>query len=376
MVDEGVAAHAHWWNAPAFYPSTGVLGFSENLLSLVPIAAPFLAFTSTPLLAYNVLFLLSYVLSGLGAYFFGLALTARRDAAFVAALAFAFAPYRLSHLNHLQLLSSYWMPVSLAALHLYLKNRRPAFAILFAGAWLLQALASGYYMFFLSLLVVLWLAWFGIRRLDPRQLATVAVCWIAAAIIMTPLLLGYRGIHLQLHGLRRSPVEIAYYSADIAGIVSASEESLLWGRPSRGPQIEVGDVSRSHHRAGGRRPDGVMTRAVAEHRSRLMFYSGRRVLMWLLTLGPLRRCSADRWESRSVRAAHDPPGIRRDAGAGAAVDAVRALPRGGWRPRGCLHRQRSHAASCRHPRHRWPGARWLAAFVHAGGGTRSAPSGR
>ena len=36
---------ASWWNAPAFYPSTGVLGFSENLLSLVPIAAPVFALT-------------------------------------------------------------------------------------------------------------------------------------------------------------------------------------------------------------------------------------------------------------------------------------------------------------------------------------------
>jgi hypothetical protein len=275
----------HWWNAPAFYPSTGVLGFSENLLSLVPIAAPFLAFTSTPLLAYNVLFLLSYVLSGLGAYFFGLALTSRRDAAFVAAIAFAFAPYRLSHLNHLQLLSSYWMPVSLAALHLYLKNRRPAFAILFAGAWLLQALASGYYMFFLSLLVLLWLAWFGIRRLGPRQLATVAVCWIAAAIIMTPLLLGYRVIHLQ-YGLRRSPVEIAYYSADIAGIVSASRESWLWSglHAVREIEAEMFPGITIVLLAGA----GLMmaARRGAEHRSALTFYSFAALLMWLLTLGP------------------------------------------------------------------------------------------
>ncbi len=63
----------HWWNAPAFYPSTGVLGFSENLLSLVPIAAPLLRLSGTPLLAYNVLFLLSFVLCGIGAYCLGLA---------------------------------------------------------------------------------------------------------------------------------------------------------------------------------------------------------------------------------------------------------------------------------------------------------------
>src|SRR5436190_6374345 len=90
-----------WWNAPAFYPSTGVLAFSENLLSLAPISAPIIAITSAPLLAYNVAFFLSYVLCGLGAYALGFVLTTRHDAAFVAALAFAFAPYRLSHAMHL-----------------------------------------------------------------------------------------------------------------------------------------------------------------------------------------------------------------------------------------------------------------------------------
>ena len=96
-----------WWNAPAFYPSTGVFAFSENLLGLAPIAAPIIAVTNSPLLAYNAAFLLSYVLCGLGAYLLGFVLTRRHDAAFVAAVAFAFAPYRLSHTQHLQLLSSY-----------------------------------------------------------------------------------------------------------------------------------------------------------------------------------------------------------------------------------------------------------------------------
>src|SRR4051812_18947434 len=101
-----------WWNAPAFYPSAGVFAFSENLLGLAPIAWPIIALTGAPLLAYNVAFLLSFVLSGLAACFLGHVLTRRHDAALLAALAFAFAPYRLSHTQHLQLLSSYWMPVA------------------------------------------------------------------------------------------------------------------------------------------------------------------------------------------------------------------------------------------------------------------------
>ena len=67
-------------------------------------------------IGYNAAFLLSYLFSGLGAYFLAFVLTRRHDASFVAAVGFAFAPYRLSHTHHLQLLSSYWMPVAIAAL--------------------------------------------------------------------------------------------------------------------------------------------------------------------------------------------------------------------------------------------------------------------
>jgi hypothetical protein len=282
---KAVPLTTHWWNAPAFHPSTGVFGFSENLLSLVPIAAPFIVLTHTPLLAYNVLFVLSYVLSGLGAYFLGLVLTSRRDAAFVAAVAFAFAPYRLSHLNHLQLLSAYWMPVAIGALHLYVRNRRRSFAILFAVAWVLQALASGYYMFFLSLLAVLWLAWFGIGRLTRREWTTLGLSWVGAAIVMAPLLLGYRAIHLK-YGLSRSPVEIEYYSADIAGILSASADSLLWSGLHTVREIEAEifpGVTIVLLIAAG---VFVALRRRHEHRSALAFYTLTAILMWLLTLGP------------------------------------------------------------------------------------------
>jgi hypothetical protein len=165
-----------WWNAPAFYPSTGVLAFSENLLGLAPLTAPIIALTKTPLYGYNAAFLASYVLSGLGAYLLAFVLTRRHDASFVAAVAFAFAPYRLSHTQHLQVLSSYWMPVAVAALHLYVSEPRWRWAGLFAASWLLQALACGYYLFFLTIFVLLWLAWFA-RRLTIRQATRLGVAW-------------------------------------------------------------------------------------------------------------------------------------------------------------------------------------------------------
>ena len=111
-----------------FYPATGVLAFSEHLLGLVPIAAPIIALTHQPLIGHNVAFIATFVLSALGAHFLAYTMTRRHDVSAVAAVAFAFAPYRLPQTPHIQVLASYWTPVCLAALHRYDRTARPRWA--------------------------------------------------------------------------------------------------------------------------------------------------------------------------------------------------------------------------------------------------------
>jgi hypothetical protein len=291
---KAVPLTAAWWNAPAFYPATGVFAFSEHMLGLAPITMPVMAATGSPLAAYNAAFFVSYVASGLGAYFLAFAVCRRHSAALVAAVAYAFAPYRLSHAAHLQLLSSYWMPVALAALHRYLATNHSRWALLFAVAWLMQALSSGYYFFFLSVLVVLWLGWFAAGRMAFRQLAIVGGCWAIAAILMLPLILGYRRIHQQ-YGMKRSFVEMVNYSADVAGLLSASRASLVWSHvhlvdkfeSETFPGLTIPAVLAAGAVAAWRNRRNHSTgRRVSLRRSEILFYSAAAVLMWLLALGP------------------------------------------------------------------------------------------
>lgn len=293
---KAVPLTGQWWNAPAFFPATGVFAYSENLLSLAPFTLPVLWTTGSAIAAYNVALLLSYILSGLGAYWLGFVLTKRHDAAFVGAVAFAFAPYRLSHTHHLQVLSSYWMPVALAALHVYGRTQQRSMAAIFAAAWLLQALASGYYLFFLSLLAGVWLAWFALGRFSVRHAAVLVSSWLIAALLLLPIIIGYRSVHAQ-YGFKRSIVEVVAYSADVGGILSASRDSLLWGWlhpiPSDESELFPGATLVMLIAAGclailvRRRSDvrAVIVRAWSS-RSPLLFYLGAAALMWLLALGP------------------------------------------------------------------------------------------
>ena len=220
---------AQWWNAPIFHPSPGALAFSEHLLGQAPIAAPLIAISGSALFGYNVTFIATYVLSGLGAYYLAFTLTRRHDAAFVAGLAFAFAPYRLSQVPHIQVLSAYWSPVCLAALHRYDRDPRTTWAALAAAAWLLQALSNGYYLFFLTVLLAFWFAWFAAGRWPIRQVARLAGCWVVAGMLLAPILAGYQRILVDVYGLRRGLEAIQAFSADIAGLLSASDDLLLWG---------------------------------------------------------------------------------------------------------------------------------------------------
>ena len=100
--------------------------------------------------------------------------------------------------------------------------------MLFAGAWLLQALTSGYYFFFLSVLVALWLAWFALFRGRGRDLAKALLAWAVAAALLAPVLYGYWRIS-RAYNLRRMMLEILQFSADIASVLKASGQSLVWG---------------------------------------------------------------------------------------------------------------------------------------------------
>jgi len=59
------------FDANIFFPNRGTLAYSENLIGSAFFAAPILWLTGNPVLAFNVISLLSCVLCGLGAYVLG-----------------------------------------------------------------------------------------------------------------------------------------------------------------------------------------------------------------------------------------------------------------------------------------------------------------
>ena len=140
------------WDAPAFFPYRHTLAYSENLIGVAIFTAPLQWIAGNPVLCYNAAFLGSFLLAGGGMYLLARELTDRRDAAFLAGLVFAFTPYRIAHLAHLQMLMSGWMPLSLWALHRYLASWQWRHLWIAGACLVLQSLSNGYFMYFACLL--------------------------------------------------------------------------------------------------------------------------------------------------------------------------------------------------------------------------------
>ena len=226
-----LTALAGYWNANIYYPHPLALAYSDHLTAQALQILPVYAITRNPLFCYNLLFLSTFVLSGLGMFLFARALTGNRAAAFVAGLAYAFAPYRIGSIPHLQVLSSAWMPFALFGVRRFFDTRRTQPLAGAAVAWWLQNLSCSYYLIFFSPVLAMYTAWeLTARRLwkDVPMLGRLLTAGVAVVLATTPFVVPY--ITLRRTGFSPRPFEeILHFSADVYGYLTADPNVRAWG---------------------------------------------------------------------------------------------------------------------------------------------------
>ncbi len=217
-----------WWQFPVFAPTRDTLTFSEHFLGLIPLSTPLHWFTHDPVATYNLVTLLTFPLCGLAMFALAYRLTRHTTAAFLAGLAFAFAPYRFSQLPHLQVLAFFWGPLALLGLHGYLETGRRRWLVLYGAAWMLQGATNGYALVFLSVLIGFWVIWFIVSRRRWKALIAIAVATVVSALPFVPILARYASAHA-LHGFTREPGAIRAFGADLAAVLCAPSKLTVWG---------------------------------------------------------------------------------------------------------------------------------------------------
>ena len=241
------------WQGQLLYPNSLTLSYSENLLGEAIFFAPVFLISNNPVLAYNVTFYLAFLLCGVNMYLAARYYTGKPLAAFVAALVYAFAPYRLAQIDHIHIVAGEWIPLAFLFLDLSLQRSRWHHWSLFVLFYLLQLLSSIYYGIFLSYTLLAYVLiryswpfvkqlrqnrWVYIRQLLAQSVKPLALFFAASLILfilMRPYLASLRS------GLARSTFEAVEYSAFVRDFTFTAIFNRLYGISSYNGTIILPD---------------------------------------------------------------------------------------------------------------------------------------
>lgn len=215
----------HLFDANIFHPEKHTLAYSEPLVVQGVLAAPLIWLGASPVLAYNILLLGGFALTGWTMALVVARWTGDEIAGTVAGMIFAFNAHTLTRLPHLQAQHVEFLPLALLSLDQFLRQPRWSSAFWLAVWFVLQSMTSLHLLVMTGIVLVAAAlarpeAWLGppFREVAPKLLVAAAV----AGLALTPMLIPYW--QLRAVGFERSLDEVAHFSASV---------SDYWTTPSR-----------------------------------------------------------------------------------------------------------------------------------------------
>jgi len=216
------------FNANIFYPYRRTLAYSEHMFSNSLIALPILAFSGNPILAYNFILVLSFILNGFGMYLLAYYFTRDRDASIFSGFVYAFSPFMFDHLSHLQIISAWGIPFSLLFLHKFLDQEKCKNLLLFTFFYLFQILSNGYYAFYLTLFACFFIIYHTIKRRKYREMNFLVKMSLMVMIVV--LIAGPFFYQYWLFRKETGFVRISVAHADILSYFATSGINRIYGK--------------------------------------------------------------------------------------------------------------------------------------------------
>jgi hypothetical protein len=228
------------------FPEGWSLAYNEIPWTMVLQALPVSVFFG-PAAGFNFSIGLSFLLSGMGAYFFARRLTNSVGAALLSGTIFAYAPYRFGHLmGHFNLMGTQWIPFYFLFLYRCLEDigrsgrfrRRLATAALFLA---LIGLTSPYYLYMSLVLTAVFIAVFFFAGLGPapsersgKTAPRIALAGLTLGLVALACALPYLSLSAQVPFAPRSGEEMAYWSPSAADFLLPPPFHFLFGAWIRG----------------------------------------------------------------------------------------------------------------------------------------------
>jgi hypothetical protein len=242
---------AQLWQGNAFFPERFGLVYSDSLLGYAPLGMIGNG-VAAAVLRYNLVYVAAHALLFVGAYALVRQLGAGRTGAAVAAMAFAYAPWRLAQEGHLHIVSAGGIPLALAMLarghgwslrYGFRPQRRHVGWVVagwFVAVWQFSlGLAVGLpFAYAMVVSVVVAAVAVAVRRLRRRSAGPVLGRKVIVADGVGVLAFGGLGLLLTVPYLRvqllypdarRSADEIDFFSPPLRSLFVAPAESRIWG---------------------------------------------------------------------------------------------------------------------------------------------------
>ena len=183
-----------------------------------------------PVIAYNVVLVLSFIASAFAMYLLASVPDRVREfAAFVAGLLFGFYPYRFEHYSHFELQMTYCMPLALLALHRFAATARVRYVIAFGLLAVAQLYSSMYYAVFFTIYSCALFACLCLVTRPPLRRMIAPGARLPASLALA-LALPLARVYSKAQLGDRDVDTVTYYSATAADYLRAHPRSAHVGR--------------------------------------------------------------------------------------------------------------------------------------------------
>jgi hypothetical protein len=196
---------AHLFDANIFYPERRTLAYSEAMIVQGVLAMPITALGGSPVLAFNLVLLAGFALTGWSFCLLVHRWTGSWTAGCVSGSLAAFNAHVFVRIPHLQTFHVEFIALALFALDRVIAHQRARDALLLGAAFALEGLTSVYLLVFTA-----WALAFGVLarggemlKRRARPLAALALAGLVAAIALAPYLAAYYSVN-QTTGFERT----------------------------------------------------------------------------------------------------------------------------------------------------------------------------
>ncbi len=184
----------HLFHANIFHPEPLTLAYSEAMVVQGLLAAPVLALGGSPVLAYNLVLLAGFVLTGTAFCWLTFRWTGSWSAGVLAGSLAAFNAHVLVRMTHLQTQHPEFIAVMLFAADRLFTSRRFRDAVMLGAAFALQGLTSIYLLVFSTWAMVFAVLSRGREALAAGMLLRLTAAGGVAVLLMAPYLAAYAGL--------------------------------------------------------------------------------------------------------------------------------------------------------------------------------------